>query len=73
MSKTKGWPSMYVLRSVDRFGRSRYYVNSPRWGLDIEMTRDISQATKYSFSEAINQRKILFDRGSYFQIKKVDN
>ena len=73
MSKTKGWPNMYVLQNVDRFGVSRYYVNSPRWGLDVETTRDISQATKYSIEEAVMQRKILCDRGSYFRIKKVDN
>lgn len=73
MSKTKGWPNMYVLQSIDWFGRSRYYVNSPRWGLDVETTRDISQATKYSIEEAVMQRKILCDRGTYFHIKKVDN
>lgn len=72
MSKTKGWPNIYVLQSVDRFGVSRYYVNSPRWGLDIETTRDISQATKYTLSEAANQRNILFNHGTYFRIKKVE-
>lgn len=63
---------MYVLESIDRFGRARYYVNSPRWGLDLEMTRDISQATRYSFDEAIKKRNLLFDNGTYFQIKKVE-
>lgn len=72
MSKTKGWPNMYVLQNVDRFGVSRYYVHSSMWGVGIETTRDISQATKYTLSEASNQRDILFNRGTYFRIKKVE-